>query len=59
MVKGEVSLIDFEDFYARWQRCLPLSNETASQLIQEQLLSKVPWIKGKVVDKEATISQKS
>ena len=28
VVKGQVTLIDLEDFYARWQRLLPLSNET-------------------------------
>ena len=28
VVKGQVTLIDLEDFYARWQCLLPLSNET-------------------------------
>ena len=49
VVKGQVTLIDLEDFYARWQRLLPLSNETRPHVIPEQLLSKLPWIKKKVV----------
>ena len=53
VVKGQVTLIDLEDFYARWQRLLPLSNETRLHVIWEQLLSKLPWIKEKVVKQEA------
>ena len=53
VVKGQVTLIDLEDFYARWQRLLPLSNETGPGVIREQLLSKLPWIKEKVVKQEA------
>ena len=49
----QVTLIDLEDFYARWQRLLPLSNETRPHMIWEQLLSKLPWIKEKVVKQEA------
>ena len=59
VVKGQVTLIDLEDFYARWQRLLPLSNETRSRVIREQLLSKVPWIKEKVVKQEAKKSPDS
>ena len=44
-----MTLIDLEDFYARWQRWLPLTDKT--HVIQEQLLSKLPWIKEKVVKK--------
>ena len=33
VVKGQVTLIDLEDFYARWQRWWPLSNETRPHLI--------------------------
>ena len=57
VVKGQVTLIDLEDFYARWQRLLPLSNETRPHVIQEQLLSKFPWIKEKVVKQEAKNSR--
>ena len=53
VVKGQVTLIDLEDFYARWQRLLPLSNATRPHVIREQLLSKLPWIKEKVVRQEA------
>ena len=53
VVKGQVTLIDLEDFYARWQRLLPLSNESRPHVIREQLLSKLPWIKEKVVKQEA------
>ena len=59
MVKGQVTLIDLEDFYARWQRLLPLSNETHPQVIRERLLSKLPWIKKKVVKREAKNSPDS
>ena len=48
-----------EEFYTRWQRLLPLSNETRSHLIREQHLSKLPWIKEKVVKKEAKNRQGS
>ena len=57
--KGQVTLIDLEDFYARWQRLLPLSNETRPHVIREQLLSKLPWIKEKVVKQEAKNSPDS
>ena len=53
VVKGQMTLIDLEDFYARWQGLLPLSNETRAPVIREQLLSKLPWIKEKVVTQEA------
>ena len=53
MVKGLGTLIDLEDFYARWQRLFPLSNETRLHVIRQQLLSKLPWIKEKVVKQEA------
>ena len=59
VVKGQVSLIDSEDIYTRWQLLLPLSNETRPHVILEQLLSKLLWIKEKVVDKEAKNSQRS
>ena len=59
VVKGQVTLIDLEDFYARWQRLLPLSNETRPHVIREQLLSKLPWIKEKVVKQEAKNSPDS
>ena len=53
VVIGQVTLIDLEDFYARWQRLLPLSNETRPHVIREQLLSEIPCIKEKVVKQEA------
>ena len=59
MVKGGVTLNDYEDFYARWQRLLPLSNETRPHMIWEQLLSKLPWIREKVVKQEAKNSPDS
>ena len=59
MVKGQVTLIDLEDFYARWQRLLPLSNETRPHVIREPLLSNLPWIKEKVVKQEAKNSPDS
>ena len=59
VVKGQVTLIDLEDFYARWQCLLPLSNETRPHVIREQLLSKLPWIKEKVVKQEAKNSPDS
>ena len=59
MVKGQVTLIDLEDFYARWQRLLHLSNQTRSPMIRKQVLSKLPQIKKKVVKREAKNSQGS
>ena len=59
MVNGQVTLINLEDFYARWQWLLPLSNETRFHVIREQLLIKLPWIKEKVVKKGAKHSQGS
>ena len=59
VVKGQVSPIDLEEFYTRWQRVLPLNNETRPHVIREQLLSKLSWIKGKVVEKEVTNSKGS
>ena len=29
VIRGQVFLIDLEHFYSRWQRLLPLSNETS------------------------------
>ena len=57
MVKGQVTLIELEDFNARWQRLLPLSNETRPHVIREQLLSKLQWIKEKVVKQGLRIAQ--
>ena len=59
MVKGQVPLITLEELYTRWQRLLPLSNETRLHVIWEQLLSKLPWIKEKVVKREVKNSQGS
>ena len=59
MVKGQVTLIDLEDFYSCWQCLLPLSNETRLHVIREQLLSKLLWIKEKVVKQEAKNSPDS
>ena len=59
VAKGQVTLIYLEDFYARWQRLLPSSNETRPNVIREQLLSKLPWIKEKVVKREAKNSPDS
>ena len=59
MVKGQVTLIDLKDFYARCQRLLPLSNETRPHVIQEQLLSNLPWIQEKIVKQEAKNSPDS
>ena len=59
VVKGHVTLIDLEDFYARWQRVLPFSNDTCRHVIRAQLLSKLAWIKEKVVKQEAKNSQGS
>ena len=53
MVRGQVSLIDLEEFHTRGQRLVPLSNETPPNVIQEQHLSKLLWIKEAVVKKEA------
>ena len=55
--RGQVSLINLDDFYIPWQRLLPLSNETPPHVIPEQFLSKLLWIKEKVVKKEAKNSQ--
>ena len=54
-----MSLVDLQDFYTHWQRLLPSSNETRPHLIREQLLSKLPLFKQKVVQKEAKKSQSS
>ena len=54
-----MSLINLEEFYTRSQRLLPLSNETRPHVIREQLLSKLSWIKERVVKKEAKNSQGS
>ena len=54
-----MTLTDLEDFRASWQRLLPLSSKTRPHVIREQLLSKPPWIKEKVVKKEAKNSQGS
>ena len=51
MVRGQVSLFDLEEFYTRWQRLLPLTNDTGPNAIREQLLSKIPLIKEEVVKK--------
>ena len=59
VVKGQVTLSNPEDFYARWQRLLPLSNETRPHVIREQLLSKLPWIKKMVVNQEVKNSPNS
>ena len=59
VVKGQVSLIDLAEFYTRWQHLLPLSNETRPHVIREQLLSKLLWIKKKVVEEEAKVSEGS
>ena len=53
VVRGQMSLIEGEEFHTGWQRLLPLSNEPGPHVIREQLLSKLPWIKGKVVEKGA------
>ena len=57
--KGQVTVIPLKDFYALWQRLLPLSNENRPQIFREQLLSKLPWIKEKVVKQEAKNSPDS
>ena len=54
-----MSLIDLEEFYTRWQCLLPLRNKTWPHVIREQLISKHPLIKEKVVEKEAKNSQGS
>ena len=59
MVKGHVTLTDLEDFYARWRLLLPLTNETRPHVIWQQLLSKLAWIKEKVVKQGAKNSQDS
>ena len=48
VVRGQVSLINLEEFYTPWQRLLPFSNKTQPHVIRVQLLSKLPWIKEKV-----------
>ena len=59
VLKGHVTLNNLQDFYARWQWLLPLSNETCPHVIREQLPSKLPWIKEKVVRQEAKNSPDS
>ena len=59
VVKGQVTLIDLEDFHARSQFLLPLSNETRPHVIREQLLSRLPWIKEKLVKHKAKNSPDS
>ena len=59
VVKGKVTLIDLEDFYARWQRLLPLSNQTRPRVIREQLLSRLPWSKEKGVKQDPKNSPES
>ena len=54
-----MTLIDLQHFYARGQRLLPLSNETRPHVMREQLLSKLPWIKEKVVKQKAKNSPDS
>ena len=51
--------MDLEDFYVRWQRLLPPSNETHPHVIWERLLSKLPLIKEKVVKQGAKNSPDS
>ena len=55
VVKGQVTRIDLEGFYACWQWLLPFSTATRLQVI----LKKIPWIKEKVVKKETENSQGS
>ena len=50
VVKGQASLLHLKNFYTRWQR---LSNETRSHVIREQLRNELPWIKEKVLVKDA------
>ena len=57
VAQGGGSPINFEEFHTRWQRLFPLINETRPLVIREQLLSKLAWIKEKVVKKEAKNSQ--
>ena len=45
VVRGQVSLIDLEEFYTCSKRLLSFSKETRPHVIREQLLSKLPWIK--------------
>ena len=59
VAQGQVTLIDLEDLYARWQRLLPLSNESRPHVIRELLVSKLPWIKEKAVKEEAKNSPDS
>ena len=59
VVKGQLTLIDVDDFYARWQGLLPLSIQTRPHVIWVQLLSKLPCMKEKVVQNEAKNSQGS
>ena len=57
--KRQVSLLDFEDVIAHWHPFLPMRNETRPDVIREQLVSMLPWIKEKVVYNEAKISPNS
>ena len=59
VVKGQVTLTGLEDFYARCQCLLPLSNKTRPHVIREQLPSKLFWIKEKVVKQQAKNSPDS
>ena len=59
VVKEQVTLINLEHFYSHWQWSLPLSNTTRPHVIWEQLLSKLPWLKEKVVKSQAKNSQGS
>ena len=54
-----MSLIDLEELHTRWQHLLPLSTETRPHVIRDQLLSKLPWNKEKVLKKDAKNSQGS
>ena len=59
MVKGQLSLIDLEEFYTRWQRLMPLFNQTCPHVIREQVRSMLPWNKEKVVEKDTKNSEDS
>ena len=54
-----MSLVGLQDFYTCWQRLLPSGNETRRHVIRQQLLSKLPLFKEKVVQKEAKKCQGS
>ena len=45
--------IDLQQFCTGWQCLLSLSGETRPYIIREELLSRLPWIKEKVAEKEA------